>query len=108
MMRNLEDKVVNPNQTILISGDSGAGKTVTTKLIMQYLAKLSKRSVAAIVNRQVSARFEYISSLHGAQTAMKEPPPPPSPGSSAKKAPAKSTRKTISHDKNTHGSKESR
>eukprot|EP00984_Skeletonema_dohrnii_P007410 scaffold2690_cov132-Skeletonema_dohrnii-CCMP3373.AAC.1 len=31
------------NQSVLVSGESGAGKTVTTKLLMGYLAKLSEQ-----------------------------------------------------------------
>jgi myosin-5 len=38
---------VNPsNQSILVSGESGAGKTVTTKIVLNYFAMLSKRRAA--------------------------------------------------------------
>jgi len=44
------------NQSILVSGESGAGKTVTTKIVLNYLAMLSK--VASLNSSMVEIEGE--------------------------------------------------
>lgn len=48
MMRGMENRELagfkgKTDQSILVSGESGAGKTVTTKIVLNYFAMLSKR-----------------------------------------------------------------
>uniref|UniRef100_A0A6C0LYX8 Myosin motor domain-containing protein n=1 Tax=viral metagenome TaxID=1070528 RepID=A0A6C0LYX8_9ZZZZ len=49
--QSLENIKTGQNQTILVSGESGAGKTQTTKYLMNYITNISNKSIDNLENK---------------------------------------------------------
>ena len=60
------------NQSIIVSGESGAGKTVSAKFILRYLTVVSGSEVEAQVERKVLASNPIMESLGNAKTTRND------------------------------------
>ncbi|KAF8288821.1 hypothetical protein TcYC6_0029730 [Trypanosoma cruzi] len=67
------------NQTILISGESGAGKTEAAKIVLKYLAALSTkngtpedREISIQINKRVLASSPILESFGNAKTVRND------------------------------------
>ena len=58
----------NKNQTILVSGESGAGKTQTTKYIMRYLSSISKNTINTKIDSKILASNPILEAFGNAKT----------------------------------------
>mmetsp|Transcript_3156 Transcript_3156/g.9612 ORF Transcript_3156/g.9612 Transcript_3156/m.9612 type:complete len:1277 (+) Transcript_3156:392-4222(+) len=63
-----DDVARSSNQSILVSGESGAGKTESVKIMMQYLATVSKSGDHNRVARQVLATNPLLEAFGNART----------------------------------------
>ena len=60
------------SQVVIISGESGAGKTEATKLIMQYLAAVNKKDGASLVTEQILEASPLLESFGNATTVRND------------------------------------
>ena len=60
------------NQSILVSGESGSGKTVTTKICLRYLADLSQQRATGGVEQQVLQSNPILESFGNARTVRND------------------------------------
>jgi len=60
------------NQSILVSGESGAGKTFTTKLIMKYLADITSSAGITSIEHKVLQSNPLLESFGNARTLLND------------------------------------